>query len=375
MENNKTQLTLSIAGMDERSKNTLGFFFEKFCNNRCQITNEQNAMATIVNMDSVDAKAELERLKASYPKRTMILTSVRQLEIDTNDYFLRKPMIAEQLLEIVDQIMGVRPKNVVAVKHEQIVKKKASKTHSSKKEQSNRELVAFSGNAEDINLRNVNYTESCFFELADYFAGYLRQAILKSREEKAAIRITGLWQPVFVFADSNQIYMELSERQVKPLCVVTLESSGIDKKVIQMDVLKKEQALVLCKQHKYYQVLDRFTWRVALWTSHGRIPNTLPCDSPLYLSGWPNLTRLDPIPHALKLCACWIQHPRTIINLSEVLTIPQKYLFPIITACYVLGIADLAKRQADTLIAPAEIKPTEKLNFFMRIMTKLRNNS
>ncbi|MDQ7072628.1 MAG: hypothetical protein Q9N32_02525 [Gammaproteobacteria bacterium] len=113
-------------------------------------------------------------------------------------------------------------------------------------------------------------------------------------------------------------------------------------------------------------------WKIALWTSHGRLPREIPLDTPLYLSGWPNLTRLIETPDALRVCAFWVPHPRTVINLTDVLVIPQRYVFALITATYVLGMSGIANRQSDRLILPSDIDPTKKTNLFSRIINRLK---
>ncbi len=380
-------IKIHALGMDERSRNTLSFFFQKFCNGQCEISDESIAQAFLVNMDSVNADTELARLKQTYPNYPLILTSIKLIDAGDN-YFLRKPMISDHLMVILDDIRGVKStlghKVVVEQKqvddHAVIVAEQTVKTTTETRKKHNtpllrdKESIAFVGEAQDVNLRQLQKSDEIFFDLEQYFLGFLQKAYQQAKVEQCAVRLTGVWRPITLFPESNQVYIELSDRQLKSICGVSLKSkrSVINEEDIKIESLEMNKATWQCKDHSKYQDLDLFMWKMALWTSRGRLPQGLPLDSPIYLLGWPNLTRLILTPDALRICACWVPHPRTVINITEVLAIPQRYVFSFITANYILGLSGLANRQSDILILPSDFEPTSKISIFSRIMQKLR---
>lgn len=382
---NQNVTKIFVSGMDERSLNALSFFFNKFCQDQCEISEESLAQAFLVNMDSVDSETELARLKQSYPDCSLILTSIKLIEVEDN-YFLRKPMIAEHLMAILNNIRSGVPSQAVKKQIEQskltditdvsnpqaLSEPAQTKTKELTKAVTDKEMIAFVGEAQDVNLRQLQYNNDLFFDLEQYFLGFLQQAYQQAKQAQCAVKITGLWKPIIIFAESNQVYIEMSDRQLKSICVVSLNSSSIAKDDIKMESLQAQKAAHFCKNNKNYQNLDLFMWKIALWTSRGRLPKSLPLDSPLYLLGWPNLTRLIVTPEALRICSYWVPHPRTIINLTEVVAAPQRYVFSLITATYILGMSDLANRQSDVLILPSGIEPSTKMNLFSRIMKKLK---
>jgi hypothetical protein len=336
-------------------------------------------------MDGVDANQQLILLKQRYPKHIFILTSTKAVDA-SDDYFLRKPMVAQHLLDILKKIKGVRPtvrnrqaesdnQNQTSQQQENLSEKSQridAKTNKATPQVVEKSIIDFVGKADDVNLRELPASNMLFFKLEDYFVGILRQAYLLAKQQQSLVIITGLWHPITIFPETNQIYIEMSERQIKSICAVTLKASLINTNDVTIKPLSAKEALLVCPRHKNYQTLDRLLWKLALWTAHGRLPQELPLDSPLYLSGWPNLTRLEKIPEVLRICACWVLHPRTIINLTELLDIPQRYIFSIITASYILGMSGLAVRQSDTLILPSDFEPTPKIGLLSRLVMKLR---
>lgn len=376
----KTMTKIHVVAMDDRSCEMLRLFFQNFCDNCCEMSEEPDAQVILINMDHANANNELSRLKKNYPGVPLILTSIKPVE--TNDYyFLRKPMIAAHLIAIIDKVNGtpsVKAKtqqpNKIVVQKEKVKNPeiKPSVVTTTELQLNEKDVVAFVGEADDVDLRNPVNLGGIFFDMDECFLRYLKQAYQQAKKGKCAVRITGLWKPIIVFSESNQIYIEMSDQQLKSICAVSLDSSAITKVDIKLEPLISRKAALYCEKNKNYQRLDSFMWKISLWTSRGRLPQGMPLDSALYLLGWPNLTRLILTPEVLRITACWVRHPRTIINLTEVIGGPQRYLFSFITASYVLGMAGLANRESDNLILPPDTGLLIKMNLFSRTMKKFK---
>jgi len=368
----KAIISVNAIGLDDRSLKTLSFFFKKFCNDSCEISSEHEAEVFLINMDSVDAGEQLERIKRRYPKSPLILTSIKLID-NKEHYFLRKPMVAKHLLVILSDIRdSSASSDIVEVDND--VQSPAEDTSAGHAAQllNEQEITAFVGNAEDIDLYKPNELSKVFFEPQHYFLGSLHQAYQLAKKESSVVKITGLWRPIIIFPNENQIYIDLSDRQLQSICVVSLQSeqSRIDN-TIKIDKIDSQTAREECAKKDKFQNLESFIWKMALWTSRGRLPKGISLDSPVYLSAWPNMTRLIVTPYALRIAAYWISHPRTLMNLTKHLAIPQRYIFSFFTATYMTSLSGSANRASDSLILPTKIQPTSKQNFFSRIMNKL----
>ncbi|MCL2021473.1 MAG: hypothetical protein FWG81_05115 [Betaproteobacteria bacterium] len=55
--------------------------------------------------------------------------------------------------------------------------------------------------------------------------------------------------------------------------------------------------------------MESFLWRLAAWTSRGRLPQGDDPNARTRLRFWPNMTRLLPIPHAMRIAALWSSGP------------------------------------------------------------------
>ncbi|RKZ94860.1 MAG: hypothetical protein DRQ46_09270, partial [Gammaproteobacteria bacterium] len=87
--------------LDERSYKVLSLFFQKYCHGRCEMAAEDQAEVFLVNMDSPDSEQHYVRLLKHHKNIPMILMALKPRETGEH-YFLRKPMIADRLLDIID---------------------------------------------------------------------------------------------------------------------------------------------------------------------------------------------------------------------------------------------------------------------------------
>jgi hypothetical protein len=74
----------------------------------------------------------------------------------------------------------------------------------------------------------------------------------------------------------------------------------------------------------------------------------------------------------MRIAALLIDGPRTAMNLADALNIKPQYVFVFISAAKTLGLLGQAKRNADILTAPPEIKPSKSKGILSRILGRLR---
>lgn len=114
--------------------------------------------------------------------------------------------------------------------------------------------------------------------------------------------------------------------------------------------------------------LEACLWTTALLTSGGRL-------SPLYeptqtyrLKHWPNLTRLESIPHVMSIAALWNQQVATPFDIAKQLGIPQRYVFAFHSAASYLQL--LHREQAAPKPNPTT-EPKKNRGLFSRLLKRL----
>ena len=370
---------IHVTCLDERSYKVLNFFFQKYCHGRCEMASEDQAEVFLINMDSPDSEQHYARLLKHHKNIPMILMALKPRETGEH-YFLRKPMIADRLLDIIDNIVAKQDSHALAEEtgNSEIVEPESSQQASSGHAAQllgTKEDLSFVGATEDIELSDKHALARVQFNPDQYLLGFIVQAYQLAKKEHCTVKITGLLRTVTMFPDTSEVYVELTDRQLQPMCVVDLNNkTGLIKRSdIVIEKTTREKEWSSCTKSHCFQSLDLFVWKVALWTSRGRLPEEVDITRPVYIQAWPNLTRLIVTPYALKIIAFWLPEPRSLTNLVTALAIPQRYVFSLFTASYYLGLAGQARRESDELVVPTPIiTPTKKTGLFSRILNKIR---
>lgn len=400
----KRPTPVHVVGVDERSKSALILFFQTLGDKSCELVDASSAELFLINMDASGADADYVRLYKNYPNHPMILMSMAPRET-SGHFFLRKPIIADHLLAILEEIEKKRaepkihrnptdrPTHSPAVQQattrgvNQVLEREAQlqtgtagrnelKTTANRRSfgyaahlLSEQEVLCCVGAAKDIDSQNPEAVVKAHFDPAHYLIGHIQQACREALEKQQCIQITGLWRSITVLPSSQEVYVRLSDRQLQSICVVTTDNLEGN---IEIQPAKKEQ-IPSPEEKKYFQGIELFLWKVALWTSRGRVPVEIQLDQPVYLRGWPNQTRLTLTPQGLRIAACWIRQPRSLIDLATVLKIPQRYVFSFFSACYITGLAGPARRASDLIVVPPKLEPSSSVGLLSRILKSLIN--
>lgn len=99
--------------------------------------------------------------------------------------------------------------------------------------------------------------------------------------------------------------------------------------------------------------LEAFLWKLALYTYRGLLPEGVDVNEPVYLKYWPNLTRFDPTPNAMRISSLWSRQPTNLAIIIRMLNIPQRHVFSFYAAASTLGLAGPARRETDRLLMPS----------------------
>jgi len=98
------------------------------------------------------------------------------------------------------------------------------------------------------------------------------------------------------------------------------------------------------------ETVGEFMWTVSHIVANGRLSKRIPLNKPIKLKQWPNLTRLSPLPEAVRLSAFFARSPASPALTLKMLNIAPESLFNYLAAADSLGIIQY---QSDTTAKPA----------------------
>jgi hypothetical protein len=123
--------------------------------------------------------------------------------------------------------------------------------------------------------------------------------------------------------------------------------------------------------------LTALLWQISLWTSRGRLMEGIRPDMPLRLRHWPNLTRLPPIPEAMRIAAFWVRSPVNLRLTVKMLNVAPRHVFDFLAATYAIGILDVPEPGAGIVVKqpipqpPPTAEQKERGGFLSRLLRKV----
>lgn len=398
----KKPIQVALYGMDERTYKTMVMFLQgPPCKGIAVVVDEQNAEIDIIDADYIKARDVLDERQSKTPERPIILLSLQELSLEGTIY-VKKPVQSPDLIaalkqgnEILhegkqkkgadsakeDAEPEVEPepeledKTESTVEEDQADKKDIAKEQQKpRKHRTARDLTEIGFSSYMGHVDGVDFTDPEQVLLASYnpkshFLGYVKTAIKVAKEKSRILQLNSGWKALVIFPHSNEIWLDADDKQLRIYAGLAINKNT--KNSMSLSPID-QNAFNFSEKMENFDDIDAFIWKLAIWTSKGQYPVSIDINRPVYLKQWPNFTRLVVTPHAMRIAALLIEGPRTAMNIADALNIKPQYVFVFISAAKTLGIVGQAKRKADEIIAPVEIKASKSKGILSRILDRLR---
>lgn len=397
-EHNKRPLKVALHGMDVRSCKTMMMFLQGPCRGVAIVVNEAgDAEVDIFDGDSPASKNLLSQHLQSERQKPTIVLSLQDFRHD-GALQVRKPVKTDDMLSVLNEAKILlaefakkktqkqtssvmvaageaeaepepEPEPLKTYVIDEDERKKTSK-HQTAMRFDEKSFQAYIGSLPDIDVNDPAQFAQASYDPKDYFQGYIQSAFMVCRAKGQILQLQSGWKPIMIFPHTQEVWLDADDPQLRAFAGIKLNPNSASKMSISP---ASAQTMGLGGSLDKFQSMDAFLWKLACWTSKGRYPRMIDYTQPVYLKSWPNFTRLLITPHALRIAALLIQGPRTLTNVAQVLTIKPQYVFVFASAACALGLMGQAKREADNLVQPPDVKPSKGQGLLSRIMNKLRS--
>ncbi len=401
-------LRINIIGMEQRARDTLHLFFHHICHDSYVLADDATADVSIIDMDAVHAEQTREEHKNKHPERPVILVSL--LELNEN-LFLQKPIQPEELVSTLDQIKETF-QEIEQTAEPEIISENKSPTGGSENMQlppvldvaipvatpeaefalaesdedalpenySGEIIPLFPGvqqNEPPVTHEPETVTENpCkqraafLYNPAIYLQGYIQKAYRLARQENRNVLVEGPWRPIIIIPESLEIWVEQSHAHLYALSVMPIQAEDVTVRILDAGESPPEQGGSI-------QSVDFFLWKLAVRTARGRIPVGTDLRAPIYLKHWPNLSRLMPIHHGLRIAALWANQPVSLMETATIMNIAPKYIFSFYSATNALGLVEQGVTSSgDEGPSPVSSQQEhEHRGLFRKILARLRGRS
>ena len=383
-------LQVILHGMDERTQKTMLMYFQGSCKGAAVIVEEIDAEADIIDIDTLIGKEVLKKLGKRINSRPLIVLSKDPLKLE-NVFHIEKPVRLVRILAVFNEARKVIEEGLEKVISETEIeteletkviakenKKSIFKTQKIKNIFKYKPAMplnethssVFIGLMTEINFNDEAEVLKAYYSPKDYYQGYVAAAFKVSKSKDRVIQLNSNWKSLLIFPHSNEIWLDANDKQLRAIAAVEMnKATGVKLTLTAANL----ELVMVKKKSEYFDDMDAFIWKLAIWTSRGRYPQVIDIKSPIYLEHPPNFSRVIITPHALQIAALLVEEPRTMLNVSEVLNIKPQYVFVFVSGAYALGlIRQSIKKSNKVIVHPTPILK-KKQGMLNRILSQLRS--
>lgn len=376
-----TPIKVSTVGLDERSLEVLRIAFFGSAKGACTLTGAADADVTICNMDSSNAEALWQRFREKYTQRPTIVIALRNPKLE-DTLFVAKPINIEQLIKSVKQAHRhgtATPRNAPSGQTGSTNNTPQPVTSTPMKSSANHALKieAHEEAVTDIKWRELNEDPISYYVPEELLQGAINELseLAQSRQTAAqlSIMIGEQWQKITFDPINNRVLSEIDDDKLEKLCsmprfCIATRTTRLSKKETELEMYRSEEAT-------HSATIEQFLWKIALWSSAGRLPQGTRPTNPIELSYCPNLTRLQPTPNSIRIAVLLSQQPGTPALIAKVLNIPIAHVFSFFAASQALGLATsfASKPKTEKRFNPPT--PNRHHSLFGKILNHLGANS
>ncbi|WP_298608099.1 hypothetical protein [uncultured Thiothrix sp.] len=236
-------------------------------------------------------------------------------------------------------------------------------------EQLERRWQLLCGTQADVNPANAQ-TAMQRFTPDNFLLKLLLNALQQAKQSGTPIQLKfDTYDQILLLPNLNMAYcsFDLTSDKFATLCNTPIQAGKVHlhtPTAAEMPTL--EQAYRADKQHTHD--LESILWLVTLLASHGRLNRDVNINQRWVVKHWPNLTRVENIPHVMRIAAAWQQRPGTVFDVAKWLDIPQRHVFAFFTAASVLGL--MAMDEGKVEYQEKEV-PQKNRGLFSRLLKRL----
>jgi hypothetical protein len=423
-------IRFDVIGAGERTRAALAMAFSNRARGICEFATGEEADAVIVDLDGVGARAEWSRYRHHHPDRPSVLMTAQECTVPERAIVLIKPIRIEALMSAVDDVRQRissgnidAPGVIVRSTHREpsvktarmppattanldatvrsLAHRRPNSVTSKKTDSQSRQAVTTAhvgaapgeipisqqrparpattgpldptfrdivGAEKDVNCDDPEQMRMRFFDPEGTIVDWVRRAVARSESIRRPVNILVHERELITVSAADGIgTVMISEEILKANCTRRFVASQIALR----DILD-EQALTAMMVSGTPSSIEALLWRLALWTFQGRLPAGTPINERVYLRRWPNLTRLLPVPDAMRISALLVDQPLALPRIAEALSIPQRHVFAFYSAACMAGLASQAKRESDKLVATPVTRTHVEHGFINRVVDRLK---
>jgi hypothetical protein len=234
----------------------------------------------------------------------------------------------------------------------------------------------YCGNRDDLDLSSPEQREQLYYKLKGSLLSHVQSFVGLANDRQRPVSV--MLEPdkrIVILPVERRILTTIKEQILRARTRLTIE---IDEEELNIEVHDDlVEAEFLEGDYLSNEPIEAFLWKIALWTSYGRVVTGTNLDTWVRLMQWPNFTRLVTIPQFMRIASYWSKEGASLLQTASALGLPQRYVFSFFSACQVLQLVELTSKPATVETNDPESNVPAETNkrrgLFSRLINHLRN--
>ena len=212
------------------------------------------------------------------------------------------------------------------------------------------------GTKENIAALALKKDESLIYNSEHYFQGTLIAALRLAKQTGQVVQIKYAPHQFYICHHEYLVFSPLAPQsdEYAQLCHTLVKPGQVNLHILTGTESEEIRKRIHSEDAQFTYNLESFVWTSCLLTSKGRVPTSLDCDDQFLLKYWPNFTRIENFPFAMKVAATWQKKPYKLNEIAREMDVPLRYVIALYNACIGLSLfeTDSSKVQQKTTYEP-----------------------
>ncbi len=157
-------------------------------------------------------------------------------------------------------------------------------------------------------------------------------ALERAHQEQTSIAILGLpGQKLEYHPDTGQFYSNIDLELFVQMAHLRFGFGELQLQSLAADEQREADT------HFIHYTAEQLLWKLACWSSRGRLIEGMGLGTAYQLHSELASNVMLELPHTKELIELWQTEPLSALDVIERLQIPQRFLFPFMTAAWILG--------------------------------------
>ncbi|GAA0794386.1 hypothetical protein [Marinobacterium sediminicola] len=185
------------------------------------------------------------------------------------------------------------------------------------------------GSLPDVNLDSPHERRRAYFSLDGLLLPWVQRCVRQGDETGNVQQVLGV-PGAFFYLPAEKVFLVGIDADL--LLQLTRTRFGFD----EISLQERSAEAELPQGRKV--AADELLWQLALFTSRGRVPDTLSAEQPKLLDEMPDFERLLETPHARSIAELWQSQRLSAQNIASMLGVPQRFVFSFFVAADAIGL-------------------------------------